>query len=651
MKRSLYIPHCLLLIAVLALPCDTDAQQAKNITLQQELQFLHNIAQLPLYNTNTYSAQVSTYDTTGGNNDGFNGDYSFIRKTADSSLVIFDVQGCGVVNRIWTPTPTEDTLDFYIDDTSKPVLSIYYKDLFSGTVFPFVQPLCGSQLGGNYCYFPILFQQRCIIIARAKRMQFHQVQYRLFPQGTQVKNFTPMLNDEEKLALQKIKNVWTNPQPAAIVKETKTLELSAALQPGETKDILNLTQGGRITSIELSPSAVFEGLTKQVDLLVYWDDEKEPAINCPIADFFGYAFGKRSMRGLLIGSNTEAAYCYLPMPFDKKARIALRYRMADNLTAKTVQIHAKINYTLQQRNPGIEGRLYTYWNKQQPQKGSPHVFLQTSDKGHFVGAILQAQGLQNGMTIFFEGDDSTVIDGQMRLHGTGSEDYFNGGWYAFMDCWDARMSLPLHGSLDYSLPYCRTGGYRFYMGDKLSFEKNFYHSIEHGPENNAFPSEYTSVSFYYGSHAPQGSTKPLTVSTAVYVPDTLNLYPQLLEFTVWDAADVKATWAYPTGGQSFIFGVNSESKLRLSLKDILPGKYKLYADYELNSEGCDFSIWQRQTQLSEWISTSAGTKSRNSNHYLCDITTDDLVNALTLRFKNTGQKKSFFLNRFILVKQ
>ena len=134
----------------------------KTITVVDELKNFYNISELPSYRSNTYSAQVSSYDTTGGNNDGFGGHYSFIRRNADSSLVIFDVKGTGVINRIWTPTPTRDTLDFYIDDAKQPTLSINYMDLFSGKVYPFVQPLCGNQLGGYYCYFPILFQKHYV---------------------------------------------------------------------------------------------------------------------------------------------------------------------------------------------------------------------------------------------------------------------------------------------------------------------------------------------------------------------------------------------------------------------------------------------------------------------------------------------------------
>ncbi len=625
----------------------------KPVTLLEELIAMYDITTLPLYRSHTISAQVSTYDTTGGNDDGFDGNYSFIRRNPDSTLVIFDIKGCGVINRIWTPTPTEDTIDFYIDDGAKPVLSVKYKDLFSGEIFPFVKPLCGSQLGGNFCYFPILFQRRCIVVIRAKKTRFHQIQYRLFEKNTLVKSFSPVLSDDEKQALKKIDICWSKENKTAsdfVSRNTviKTVTSNLELVPGQTRSIFSLHQGGRITGIELSPSTAFEGLSKNIDIVINWDDEKFPAVYCPIADFFGYAFGKRSMQSLLIGSQGNSNYCYIPMPFDRKATIQLIYRTGSGL--QPVHINAKIYYSTQKRDSEKEGKLYTSWRTEKPAVGRPHVFLEATGRGHYIGSILQAQGLTPGMTYFFEGDDSTVIDGENRLHGTGSEDYFNGGWYALLDCWDAKMSLPLHGALDYSLPFCRTGGYRFYLNDKLSFEKKIYHSIEHGPANNEVPSVYTSVSFYYSNTAVSKIDIPKTVFTNIFIPHTLVLYPQLLDFAIGEFIVAEATGVYSTGGQNFKFTVNNDSKLRIDLKDVLPGSYQLFADYQAGEDGCDFSIWQRQEKLSEWISTEASVKKRIEKEYLCDIKIDELVSTITIRFKAMKQHE-FFLNRLILVKQ
>ena len=96
----------------------------KEHSLAEELRAFYDITILPEYLDSTFCAQVSSYDTTGNNDDGFSGTYSFLRRNEDGSLVIFDQKGSGVINRIWTPTPTEDTLDFYIDDDMHPAFSI-----------------------------------------------------------------------------------------------------------------------------------------------------------------------------------------------------------------------------------------------------------------------------------------------------------------------------------------------------------------------------------------------------------------------------------------------------------------------------------------------------------------------------------------------
>src|SRR5687768_15197497 len=80
---------------------------------KQELLNLADLSNLPRYRQGEME-QLSSYDRTGGNDDGFSGKYSSIRKEA-SGLVIADLKGPGVVNRIWTPTPTADTIKFFFD--------------------------------------------------------------------------------------------------------------------------------------------------------------------------------------------------------------------------------------------------------------------------------------------------------------------------------------------------------------------------------------------------------------------------------------------------------------------------------------------------------------------------------------------------------
>jgi hypothetical protein len=619
-------------------------------SLASELYAFYDISTLPQYLVDTHVAQVSSYDTTGGNDDGFSGRYSFLRRNSDSTLVLFDVKGSGVINRIWTPTPTEDIFDFYIDQDSIPTFSIKFIDLFSGKQFPFVAPLCGNQLGGFFSYLPIPFERSCKIVSRGKRVQFHQIQYKMFADGTNVKSFSLELTAEEKEALQKIETLWNSENKEIhdfYSNNVTEIYEHVELKPGMPVTMFEQHEGGRILGLELDPADAFEGLHKNIDIKITWDDEKKPAVFCPVADFFGFAFGTPSMQSLLHGSQGNKLYSYLPMPFDAKAKIELINRNENGNSA--VRVNARIWFSDEKRNPEQEGKLYAQWNRIS-EKGKSHVLAEVKGRGHYVATILQSQGKQAGMTYFFEGDDSTVVDGELRMHGTGSEDYFNGGWYALMDRWEGRMSLPLHGALDYSLPFCRTGGYRLFLSDKMSFQKEFHHSIEHGPAGNQFPVDYTSVGIYYADALVTPGITPINELTTVFIPDTLYLYPQLMDMNVSSDLDIKTTWKYGTGGLSYILTPGADSWLRISLKEIPAGTYDVYLDVMKEPFGCEVSVWQRQTPVSEWISTYQEKEERVKDIKGCTLDIGEFKNTITFRFKTDKNRTGFILNRIKLIR-
>jgi hypothetical protein len=595
------------------------------VTTYDELRQFSDVSLLPQYRENTKVQEVSTYDRTGGNDDGFSGKYSFIRRNADSSIVIFEAKGPGVINRIWTPTPTEDTLDFYLDDS---VFSIKYGDLFSGKVKPFVAPLCGSELGGNYCYYPMLFQDSCKIVCRAKKLQFHQIQWRSYPKGTKVVRSFPDAN-------------LTTKPPEVRTGNKKQFTVG----PSRTTTLFESSAGGRIDELSVYPAAAFAGNAKDIWISITYDGEKEAAVNCPLADFFGFAFGRPSMQSWLAGTTDNIAYCRIPMPYDKSCRIQIVNRGKSAVTFSAVIKNSPVK-----REPSREGKLYaSYSHQRYHENDGPHQLLKVNGKGHFIGTLLQAQGTRPGMTIFFEGDDSTVVDGELALHGTGSEDYFNGGWYAYPDRWDAAFSLPFHGSLDYSIPFCRTGAYRFYFSDKIPFQKNFYHSIEHGPQNNNVPAIYTSVSFYYGDRPPEN--QPLKEVPSVYTPDTLMIYPHLNNFMFWSGVTTKSLGLHDTGGLSILYTVTDESRIRFSLEEIPEGRYELFMDYDRVPAGSEISIYQRQTLIREGISGYAAANTRVSAEKIGEIAITPFMKTLTLQFTTTAEKNQFLLNRFIIARK
>lgn len=573
----------------------------------QEVERLKRVDWLPLYREGMVE-QISSYDPTGGNEDGFAGKYSYIRKEGEERLVLAELEGPGVIQRIWTPTPTDDMLEFYFDGEAEPRLRIRFSDLFSGRVYPFVRPLCNNEIGGYYCYLPIPYAKSCKIVFCGKKIMFHQIQYRSLP-GYDVTSWTGELSAEQREMLASVDDVWSNLTPAYADYATgasagaRLVERQFTLRPGEEVVFFDSRRGGRIAGFEIDGGPSFEGIHKDVLLDARWDDDTLPAIHAPLADFFGYAYGKRAMRGMLIGCYGQTNYCYLPAPYDRRAELKLRYAERPGVRQEPIQVTTRVWVNDRARDKRTEGRLYTNWRREiNPAKGQYYEFLSTRGKGHYVGTVHQAQGFLAEMTGFFEGDDSTYMDGKMRLHGTGSEDYYNGGWYAMLDRWDRGVSLPLHGSLDYSLPMARTGGYRFYMNDKLSFEREFYMGIEHGPSGNEYPVDYTSVAFFYAECPAPEAMEPTEALRTVYLPDKHTYYPQAMRLSLGNNAQVRFG--------DFPRGITVTSRgtglVRVLLEDVPEGRYRVCFDYYEKENGAEFSVWQRQRQLLPWRSSKIG---------------------------------------------
>ncbi|SDC19261.1 glycoside hydrolase family 172 protein [Niabella drilacis] len=541
------------------------------VTFATELERLYSLKALPQYREGTLVKQVSSYDTTGGNDDGFGGRYSYLRKEP-GGLVIFDQQGQGVIERIWTPTPTDDTLDFYFDGNTLPGLSVRFRDLFNNTSAPFLKPLADHKVGGFYSYIPIPYHKGCKIVFRGARILFHQIQYRRYDARYQVHTFQKEEVPAAYGHLKKAVALWNNTDPDIrnfYAAPPAVITKQLLLQPGTSGTIAALHQGGRVLGLELKPAAAFDGILKQLDLKITWDDEARPAVLVPVADFFGFAFGSRSMESLLMGATPAKAYCYIPMPFDREAKIELVYR-GGKAGQQPLDLAVAVYYSRQKRDPQKEGRFYAYWKQEKPLLGKPYVFLEGAGKGHYIGTLLQGQATDFiHFTEFFEGDDYTAIDGEMTAHGTGSEDYFNGGWYAQPGGWVERLGAPLSGCLDYSLPLGRTGGYRFFLTDKMPFGKSILHTMEHGPVNNNRQVQYTSVALYYAAEPIARSMAPDPANTRVYIPDTITFYTRLMQHLTYNGSlQLKEGAAVLTG--------NDNASLNIHIAEVPRGKYRVF---------------------------------------------------------------------------
>jgi len=632
---------------------------------KDEILKLARIDLLPQFQADVAARQISSYDTTGGNDDGFSGKFSYLRKENDH-LIIADLKGSGVIQRIWTPTPSNDTIQFFFDGEKIPRIELKFIDLFSGKKYPFLKPIVGNEVGGYYCYLPIPYKTSCKIVFKGKGMQFFQIQYKEEKiKGDAISSFPQKLSKEEDQALLSVINVWKNSGEnirkllPSLLDKVKTITKSVVLKPGDIKTIFNSTIGGRVVGIEITPQLLLNSEFKDLIFRACWDDESVDAINCPLSDFFGYAFGKPSMQSMLVGVKDGAHYCYLPMPFDKKANIELEF-LKNSLNKSTeIPVNVTVYYTDTKRSTN-EGKFYAEWKREKnAEMGKPYSILNKTGRGHYVGTSLQAQGLNSGMTIFFEGDDVCTVDGEIRLHGTGSEDYFNGGWYALADRWDQAFSLPVHGCLAYSIPLAHTGGYRFLLTDKISFEREIKLSIEHGPENNNIPVDYTSVAYYYCDKPPVSNNLPSTeLLERINTPKTLEYWIALLPVKAlsYGASITYEECKDKNSGQNYQVlkleaGDNGFAKFELEVPS--NGEYNLYMSYLKGPKCSLFEINQRQVPVSTTLKGYANENTFIEKEFIGTLFIKEGTNTITIVLKDSPEKSGnnmFLLHRIYLEK-
>lgn len=517
------------------------------------LEELYRLDRLPAFKTSTRIGAVTSYDRTGGNDDGFSGRYSFVRKD-DDGLVLADLKGPGVIYRIWTPTPTDDVMEFLFDGETKPRIEVKFRDLFLGEHPAFPSPLVGFGAGGYYCYVPMAFEKSCVVRLRAPKVQFYQINYALYDATAGVTTFHPKLSPAEMSAYEAIIGLFSRTgsdlsqftaPPGAKVNVTQA---AVKVEPHSTKTLFEADKGGRIVGLRISPTDALTGKARDLLLKISFDGD-QPAVLCPLGDFFGYAWGQPAMQSLLVGTTGDINYCYLPMPFDRSASIEIVSERATPVELRAEVLHAAVP------RKANEGKFYAVWRRENPtQLGKPYTFVETEGRGHLVGVVLQSQGFESGKTLFFEGDDQTMIDGELIIHGTGSEDFFNGGWYDIPDRWEKRISFPLSGCLGYAKHLGRTGGYRFFLGDAYPFRRSLRQAIEHAGEQNNILTDYCSVTYLYSEHRP---TAELSV-------------PPLKDRAVNDLQEVifPAGWQTPIYAWSFDRASLTRKKLRLGNEEI-----------------------------------------------------------------------------------
>lgn len=275
------------------------------------------------------------------------------------------------------------------------------------------------------------------------------------------------------------------------------------IKAGDTFTMGEIDGGGAIQHIWMTPT----GNWRLSILRMYWDDEKEPSVECPVGDFFGMGWGKYApVSSLPICVNPGSAFnSYWQMPFRKKARITMT-----NIDKKEMKLYYQIDYT-QTGVPEDMAYFHAQFRRVNP---LPYKEVYTivdgiRGKGQYVGTYM-AWGVHN-TGWWGEGEIKFYLDGDKEfptICGTGTEDYFcgsynfdNGGKYQEFTTPYAGLAQVIRPDGVYQSQQ-RFGLYRWHIMDPVRFEKDLKVTMQalgwhSGGRYLPLQDDIASVAFWY----------------------------------------------------------------------------------------------------------------------------------------------------------
>ncbi len=291
------------------------------------------------------------------------------------------------------------------------------------------------------------------------------------------------------------------------------------VKPGQTEVIAEIAGPGVIQSMW------FAGTTgRDFVLRIYWDDQPQPSVETPLADFFALPWvgnATRAFAGPLVQVNSlpvavnpnRGLNCFWDMPFRRRCRMTLQ-----NLHPSEERVmYFQINYSLEDV---AESAAYFH---AQFRRVNPLPYMQpytildgVAGKGHYVGTSM-GWGINND-NWWGEGEIKFYLDGDGEyptICGTGTEDYFGGAYDWDVEGKYVTYSTPFLGMHQVIAPdghyrsQHRHAMYRWHIADPIRFEQDLRVTIQAlgwRSEHRFLPGQHDicSVAYWYQTlpHAP-----------------------------------------------------------------------------------------------------------------------------------------------------
>jgi hypothetical protein len=462
--------------------------------------------------------------------------------------VLADTDGPGCVVRIWSANPNDaGKIRIYLDEAKDPAIEAPLTALLGGRwkttidgkeVTPLPDPIACERSRGFNLYFPIPYQKHCKITVDKSDIYYH-VDYRTYPEGTEVETFrldalakvqaqvaqvAEELRHEAKADVNPNGSVSHNqiaahddfphdeieiavgdrsvdplPGPGQKPKQSLNNYDFFKLKAGQHRyaRVVGARQAVTLFSVQVSEYKDEARALRGLVLKGWFDGDSDPQIWCPLGDFFASSPGLNVYHGLPIRVQREGDTLRLTadwwMPYQKSAIFEVI-----NLGTEPATVRIDIGtvpYRWTDRTMHFHAKWRTATMKTRPFRDWTYCSLK--GKGVFVGDMLS---IMNPSPAWWgEGDEKVFVDGEKfpSWFGTGSEDYYG---YAWSD--PKPFQHAYHNQTRCDGPGTRghTSVNRFHILDAIPFTKSFRFDMEVWHWTPNIDVTCAASSFWYARH-------------------------------------------------------------------------------------------------------------------------------------------------------
>ena len=215
----------------------------------------------------------------------------------------------------WTPTPTDDLVEFDEMARRRRACPCPFRELFTGTHPPFESPLVGQGRGRILQLSADRIRPLGEVLVRAEKVQFYQINYAIYPADAGIGTIAAEPDRTWTDDLERAKTLFSRPGDLS----PNVAPPGAPIRSVRFAQPYRLAAGHHLRIAYARPHRGFRlgrpARSRAARAIWYCASggttRKRPQSTVRSAIFFGYAWGRPAMRALLAGTVDDENYLYL----------------------------------------------------------------------------------------------------------------------------------------------------------------------------------------------------------------------------------------------------------------------------------------------------------------------------------------------------